>query len=170
MENTPKDTASLVVRPARPDDCATIHQFILELAAFEKMADEVVATEAGLYETLFVQKQAEVLVGEWQGAPVAVALYFYHYSTFYGRAYIYLEDLIVKAEHRHRGFGRQMFRHLAQLSVAQGSERMDWMCLNWNQNAIDFYTGIGARPMADWTVFRLEKQALRDFAQGAVCG
>ncbi|NLW78716.1 MAG: GNAT family N-acetyltransferase [Ruminococcaceae bacterium] len=165
MEKTPKFDGSLTVRAATPADCGTIHRFILELAAFEKMTDEVVATEAGLYDTLFVQKQAEVIMGECQGEVVAVALYFNHYSTFYGRAYIYLEDLIVKAEHRHRGFGREMFRHLARLSVARGSERMDWMCLDWNRNAIDFYTGIGARPLADWTVFRLEKQALRDFAQ-----
>lgn len=148
------------IRTATPADCALILGFINDLAHYEKLAHEVTATEDILRESLFVQRRAEVIVGEQDGVPVAFALYFHNFSTFLGKAGLYLEDLFVSESCRGRGYGRIMLRHLARIAVERGCERLDWWCLDWNESAVRFYKSLGAEPMSDWTVFRLCGDAL----------
>ena len=142
-----------------------ILQFIQELAAYEKLAHLVTATEEILNESLFVKKQAEVIIGEEDGEPVAFALFFHNFSTFLGKGNLYLEDLYVKAESRHKGYGRAMFCRLAHIARERGCERMDWWCLDWNESSIAFYRRMGAIPMKDWTVYQLEAEALSALAK-----
>jgi GNAT superfamily N-acetyltransferase len=139
-----------------------ILSFIRELAEYEKLLHEVVATEDGLRETLFGPKPgAEVVVAELDGAPVGFALFFHNYSTFAGRPGIYLEDLYVRPEARGSGVGRELLAHLAALAVERGCARLEWAVLDWNAPAIAFYEKLGAVPMHDWTVFRVSGEPLR---------
>ncbi len=154
----------LTIRFAREDDCALILRFIRALATYEKMADQVVATEGGLRETLFRKKQAEVIIGEFRGEPVAFALFFHNYSTFLGKAGMYLEDLFVEPSCRGLGIGKAMFAELARIAVDRGCERLDWWCLDWNERSVRFYKGMGAEAMDEWTVYRLHKAALAELA------
>lgn len=154
------------IRPACADDCALILRFICALADYEKMLDEVVATEDGLRETLFgPDAVAEVLIAEWDDQPAGFALFFPNYSTFLGRPGIYLEDLFVFTEFRGRGLGKALLTRLAALTLARKGGRLDWSVLNWNQPTIDFYHSIGAKPMDEWTQFRLQGDALLNFAR-----
>ena len=157
-------THNFTIRFATETDCPVILRFIRSLAAYEKLEDQVVATEASLRESLFCQKQAQVLIGEENGTPVAFALFFHNYSTFLGRAGLYLEDLYVEESCRGRGYGKAMLARLAAIAKARGCHRMDWWCLDWNQSSVDFYKKLGAAPMSDWTVFRLEGEALNTLA------
>jgi GNAT superfamily N-acetyltransferase len=141
-----------------------ILKFIKELAEYEELLDEVVATEEVLFDSLFVKRQAEVIIGEYKGEPVAFALFFYNFSTFLGKANLYLEDLFVLEEHRGRQFGRMMFTCLAKIAIERGCERLDWWCLDWNEPSIAFYKRLGARPMSDWTVYRIDGKNLTDLA------
>jgi len=152
------------VRPAMASDAPLILDFIRRLADYERLADQVVATEEVLRDSLFVKRQAEVLIGELDGKPVAFALFFYNFSTFLGKANLYLEDLFVEEGHRGRGLGRCMFACLASIALERGCERLDWWCLDWNEPSIAFYRRMGARPMSDWTVYRIEGSALRELA------
>lgn len=151
---------SFAIRAATESDCATILGFIRALARFEKMEDQVCATEAGLRESLFQKRQAEVLIGEEDGVPVAFALYFHNYSTFLGKAGLYLEDLYVDPSCRGKGYGGSMLRKLCEIAVSEDCDRLDWWCLDWNRDAQAFYRGMGAEPMQDWTVWRMERPAL----------
>ena len=153
------------IRGATPDDTALILSFIRMLADYEQMLDEVVATEELLQEWLFKKQKAEVIIGELDGAPVAFALFFHNFSTFLGRAGIYLEDLFVRPECRGRGFGRAMLRELARIALARGCGRLEWWCLDWNKSSIAFYKSLGAQPMADWTVYRITGDTLTTLAQ-----
>ncbi len=155
---------SLVIRQAEARDVPLILRFIRELAAYEQMLGEVVATEELLEEWLFEKKKAEVLFGEVEGAPVAFALFFHNFSTFMGRAGLYLEDLYVVPEKRGRGIGRKMLERLAQIALERGLGRLEWWCLNWNQSSVEFYKGLGAEPMSDWTVYRLAGDTLKNLA------
>lgn len=149
------------IRPARSGDTPDILRLIRALAEYEKLAHEVVATEAALRETLFgARPAAEVLLAEEQGRCVGLALFFQNYSTFLARPGIYLEDLFVEPEFRGRGIGRDLLRAVARLAVARGCGRFEWSVLDWNQSAIDFYRALGARPLDDWTVFRVSGEAL----------
>lgn len=159
---------NFTIRQATPEDSGLILEFIKALAVYEKMADEVVATEAGLRETIFEKGQAGVIIGEENGVPVAFALYFHNYSTFLGKANLYLEDLFVKESCRGRGYGKAMLQKLAAIAVQEGCGRLDWWCLNWNVSSVAFYKSLGAVPMDEWTTFRLEKDALANLAQGAL--
>ena len=154
-------TQGFSIRYANEGDCALILQFIQELAAYEKLAHEVVATEEILRRSLFEKRQAEVLIGEEQGKPVAFALYFHNFSTFLGKANLYLEDLFVKPACRGRGYGRAMLRRLSQIALERDCERLDWWCLDWNEQAVCFYQSIGAAAMDEWTVFRLQGETLK---------
>lgn len=147
-------------RFATEEDCGLILGFIQKLARYEKMNAEVVATEAGLRQSLFCEKQAEVIIGEEAGRPVAFSLFFPNYSTFLGKANLYLEDLFVEEECRGRGYGRAMFRCLGQIVRQRGYERLDWNCLNWNTGSIAFYESLGAEAQTDWVLFRLSGEAL----------
>ncbi len=148
------------IRLAEQEDAGLVLEFIRKLAAYEKLSDEVVATEAVLFDSLFVKHQAEVIIGEYRGEPVAFALFFHNFSTFLGKANIYLEDLFVDEEHRGRGLGKAMFACLAKIAVERGCGRLDWWCLDWNELSIAFYKRLGARPMSNWTVYRVDGPSL----------
>jgi len=152
------------MRYAEREDVPLILEFIKGLAAYEKMLDEVVATEEILMESIFDKNGAEVLIGEYEGKPVSFILYFFNYSTFVGRSGLYLEDLFVIPEMRKRGFGREMFSILARVAKERNCGRFEWACLDWNKPSIEFYTKMGAVPMSDWTVYRISGKALADLA------
>ncbi|MDB5754075.1 MAG: family N-acetyltransferase [Massilia sp.] len=160
-------TASFSLRPATPSDVAHIHAMIVELSVFEKLEHLVVATEALLHEGLFGQRPScEAIIGEAEGEVVSFALFFHNFSTFLTRKGLYLEDLYVKQAHRGKGFGRQMLARLAQIAVERGCGRFEWSVLDWNENAIQFYKGVGADVMPDWRICRVAGDALTDLASG----
>jgi GNAT superfamily N-acetyltransferase len=148
--------ASFTVRPATPADVPQVLAFIRALADYERLLDQVVATEEGLRAALFGPRPyAEVAIAEDAERPLGFALFFHTFSTFLGQPGIYLEDLFVVPEARGRGVGRALLRHLAGLAVARGCGRVEWAVLNWNAPAIRFYESLGARPNGEWTVYRL---------------
>ena len=156
----------LKLRFAEIKDVPLILEFIKELATYEKMSNEVVATEEMLLESLFERNMAEVIIGEYKNKPVAFALFFHNYSTFLGRPGIYLEDLYVKPEMRGKGIGKIILSFLAKLCVDRKCGRLEWSCLDWNQSSIEFYKQMGAVPMDEWTIYRvcddvLDKLALK---------
>jgi len=142
----------------------TIFNFICELALYEKLRDDVTATPEILMDSLFVKKQAEVIIAEEEGRALGFALYFHNFSTFKGKACLYLEDIFVKEEQRGRGVGKMLFKRLAQIAVERGCERFDWAVLDWNKPSIEFYKSLGAFPMDEWTVFRLTGESLNRVA------
>lgn len=147
-------------RNATKDDCALILSFIKALAEYEKMSDDVVATEELLREWIFEKQKAEVIFALEDGREVGFALFFHNFSTFVGRAGIYLEDLFVLPEYRKRGHGKALILELARIAVERKCGRMEWSCLDWNQPSIDFYLSLGAKPMNEWTTYRLSGEAL----------
>ena len=153
------------IRFATREDAGKILAFIKELAAYEKMEHEVVATEDLLCEWIFDKQKAEVIFAVEDGAEVGFALFFHNFSTFLGRAGIYLEDLYVKPEYRGRGFGKALIRRLAAIAKERGCGRLEWWCLDWNKPSIDFYLSLGAEPMNDWTVYRVTGEALAALAE-----
>ena len=153
-------------RFATEADVALILNFIRGLAAYEKMSDLVVADEALLREWIFEKKKAEVIFALEDGAEVGFALFFHNFSTFLGRAGIYLEDLFVYPEYRGRGHGKALIRELARIAVERGCGRLEWCCLDWNRPSIDFYLSLGAEPLEEWTTYRLAGDGLRSFAEG----
>lgn len=153
------------IRFADINDIQLILKFIKELADYEKMLDQVVATEEILTESLFVKKAAEVIIGEYKNKPVAFALFFHNFSTFIGRPGIYLEDLYVKPEMRGKGIGKTMLSYLAQLCIERNCGRLEWSCLDWNEPSIAFYKQMGAIPMDEWTVYRVCDDALDKLAK-----
>ena len=155
----------LSIRPATIDDVPLIRALIGELAEYERLADAAVATDADLREQLFgAHPAAEVLIGEVDGEAAGFALFFHNFSTFLGKRGLYLEDLFVRPELRGRGIGKRLMVHLARVAVERGYGRFEWSVLDWNTPAIDFYRSIGARPMDEWTVQRIDGQALRELA------
>ena len=152
------------LRLATTEDISVILEFIKELAEYENMSDQVVATPELLQDTIFVQKKAEVVIAEYQNRPVGFALFFHNYSTFLGRPGIYLEDLYVREEMRGMGLGTQLLSYLARLATERGCGRLEWACLNWNEPSIQFYQSMGAVPMDEWTVYRLQGEALQNMA------
>lgn len=155
----------LTFRKAEEQDCGLILFFIRELAAYEKMLDEVVTTEQMLSEWLFQKRSAEVIFACEDGKEVGFALFFHNYSTFVGRAGLYLEDLYVLPEYRKKGYGKALLKKLAAIAVERGYGRMEWVCLDWNQPSIDFYRSLGARPMDEWTIYRLAGESLEKLAE-----
>ena len=157
--------AEVTYRFAQEDDCALILRFIRELADYEKMLDQVIATEDLLHEWVFEKGKAEVLFVCENGREVGFALFFHNFSTFLGRAGIYLEDLYVMPEYRGRGYGKGLLQQLTRIAVERGCGRLEWWCLNWNKPSIDFYLSLGAEPMKDWTVYRIAGDTLTKLAQ-----
>lgn len=155
----------LHIRFAERNDIPLILTFIKELADYEKMLDQVQATEENLMETLFNQPKAEVIIGEINGEAAAFALFFTNYSTFLGQAGLYLEDLYLRPAFRGQGFGKQLLAYLAALAVKRNYGRFEWWCLDWNQSSIAFYQKMGAEAMEDWTVFRLTGDSLTALAR-----
>ena len=152
-------------RFAEENDVSLILYFIKELAKYEEMLDEVVATEEILKEWIFDKKKAEVIFALEDGVEVGFALFFHNFSTFLGRSGIYLEDLYVKPEFRGKGYGKALLKKLAQIAVERGCGRLEWWCLDWNKPSIDFYLSLGAEPMKDWTVYRIAGNTLTQLAE-----
>ena len=151
-------------RFATEADCALILRFIRQLAAYEKMEDQVVATEALLREWIFEKRKAEVLFVCDGEKEAGFALFFHNFSTFLGRAGIYLEDLFVLPEYRKRGYGKALLQRLARIAAERGCGRLEWSCLDWNRPSIDFYLSLGAVPMDEWTTYRLAGETLEKTA------
>ena len=155
----------LTYRFANENDCGLILEFIRALAAYEKMSDQVVATESLLREWIFEKQKAEVIFACEDGKEVGFALFFHNFSTFLGRAGIYLEDLFVLPEYRGKGYGKGLLRKLAQITEERGCGRLEWWCLDWNQPSIDLYKSLGAEPMDEWTTYRLTGEKLKEMAK-----
>lgn len=156
---------TIIFRYAERKDTALILQFIKELADYEKMLSEVVADEASLESWIFDKQKAEVIFAVVDGKEVGFALFFHNFSTFLGRAGIYLEDLYVKEEYRGKGYGKAILKKLAEIAVERGCGRLEWWCLDWNKQSIDFYLSLGAKPMSDWTVYRIAGDTLKQLAE-----
>lgn len=154
------------IRYATDSDVPLILSFIRELAVYEKLAHEVVATEAILHETMFgPHHYAEALIADDEGTAIGFALYFHNFSTFLGRPGLYLEDLYVRPAGRGKGVGKALLRRLAQIAKERGCGRLEWWVLDWNESAIAFYKSIGAEPMDEWTVYRVTGEALDRLAE-----
>ncbi len=156
---------SFIIRPARLEEAGLVLDFIRMLAAYEKCAGDVVADEATIHHSLFVERSAEVVFGEEDGMVVGFALFFHNFSTFVGRKGMYLEDLFILPEKRGLGYGKALLKYVAKLAVERNCGRMEWICLDWNESALSVYRAIGAAPLSDWTVQRLDEQALKRFAE-----
>ena len=158
--------STCTIRPAAPGDEELILSFIRALADYEHMSGQVVATPALLREWIFEKKKAEVVFAEAEGKPVGFALFFHNFSTFLGRAGLYLEDLFVLPEERGKGYGEALLRHLARTALDRGCGRLEWACLDWNRPSIDFYTKkMRALPMEEWTTYRLTGETLEAAAR-----
>lgn len=157
----------MTYRYAAACDIPLILDFVRKLAQYENMLDEVIATEDLLKEWLFEHKKAEVLFLVVDGKEIGFALFFHNFSTFLGRAGIYLEDLYILEEYRNNGYGKAMLQKLAQITVERGCGRLEWWCLDWNQPSIDFYRSMGAQAMDEWTTYRLTGETLKAAAASA---
>lgn len=155
----------MTFRFAERKDSGLILSFIKGLASYEKMLDQVVATEEHLEQWIFDKQKAEVIFACEDGREVGFALFFHNFSTFLGRAGIYLEDLFVLPEYRGRGYGKALLRKLAQIAVERECGRLEWWCLDWNKPSIDFYLSLGAKPMDEWTVYRVTGETLKKLAE-----
>lgn len=155
----------MTFRNANEEDCGLILEFIRGIAEYEKMLDQVVTTEEMLRQVLFREHRAEVIFVMEEGKEVGFALFFHNFSTFVGRAGLYLEDVFVKPDYRGKGYGKALLKRLAQIAVERGCRRFEWVCLDWNQPSIDFYRSLGAVPMDEWTIYRLAGDALQKLAE-----
>jgi len=156
---------SLNIRHARTEDAELIYQFVTELAEYENLSHEVLATEADIRQTLFgLQPRAYCYIAEWEGRPAGFALYFYNYSTFVGRNGIYLEDIYVRPEFRGKGVGKELLARIAAKAVKENCGRLEWAVLDWNQPAINFYESLSARSINGWTTYRLTGRHLKELA------
>jgi len=162
-------SASLTIRPATSADVALIVSFIRELAEYERAPEAAVATPADLLRDGFgAEPKFRVVIAEWNGQPAGFALFFYNYSTWQGRAGLFLEDLFVRPAFRGRGIGKALLLHLARIAVSEDCGRFVWNVLDWNQPAIDFYQSLGATVMKEWLIMRLDGEMLRKLAMGAI--
>ena len=155
---------NFTIRAALEYEVGDILDFINRLAAYENLQSEVVATEEMLHEWIFARGNAEVIFALEGDKKVGFALYFHNFSTFLGRSGLYLEDLFVLPEYRGKGYGKAMLKTLARIAVERGYGRMEWSCLDWNEASIAFYRSLGAVPMNEWTVYRLQGKTLEDVA------
>lgn len=153
------------LRFAKEDDVKLILNFIKELALYENLLNEVVATEEYLKHSLFTHKYAEVIIGEYENEPVGFALFFHNFSTFLGKPGLYLEDLYIKPSMRGMGLGKIFLSYLAHLAIERDCGRLEWWCLDWNHSAINFYKKLGAIPMDDWTTYRVTGKSLKELSK-----
>ena len=155
----------LTFRYAQEQDCEKILFFIRELAKYEKMEDDVVATPQLLREWIFDKQKAEVIFPMVDGQEVGYALFVHNFSTFLGRAGLYLEDLFILPQYRGKGYGKATLKELAHIAVERHCGRLEWSCLDWNKPSIDFYLSLGAKPMDEWTIYRLTGETLENMAR-----
>ena len=153
------------IRPAKETEAGLILEFIKKLAEYEKCSDEVVADEATIYNSIFVENAAEVVFAEEDGVVIGFALFFHNFSTFVGRKGLYLEDLFIIPEKRGFGYGKAILKYLANIAVERHCGRMEWICLDWNAPSLAFYRSIGAIPMNEWTVQRMHEDVVKSFAK-----
>ncbi|QTM04504.1 GNAT family N-acetyltransferase [Brachyspira hyodysenteriae] len=153
------------IRFATVEDCSLILKFIKELARYEKLEHEVTATEDILKEWIFEKKKCEVLIASENNIEIGYALFFHNFSTFLGKAGVYLEDLYINPDYRGLGYGKKLLKEVAKIAVERGCERLDWQCLDWNKPSIDFYLSLNAIRMEDWTTYRLSHDVLKSFAK-----
>ncbi len=158
------ENKNLLFRQAERKDVPLILRFIKDLAQYEKLLHEVVATEELLEEWIFAKEKAEVIFAVADGTEVGFALYFHNFSTFLGRAGIYLEDLYVSPQYRGHGYGKGLLQKLASIAVERGCGRLEWWCLDWNRSSIEFYRSLGAESMDEWTTYRIAGDTLKEFA------
>lgn len=156
---------SFTIRKAQPSDSKTIYNLIYQLAVYEKLENDVVTTPEELQKQIFENNFAEVLIGEENGIPVSFALYFFNFSTFLGKPGLYLEDLFVEPDYRGKGYGKKLLIELAKIAKEKNCGRMEWSVLDWNTPSIEFYKSLGAKPMDEWTVFRLTKDAINNLSE-----
>jgi len=152
-------------RFAQKRDAALVFRFIKDLAEYEHMSSLVVSTKEMIEEWVFDKKRAEVLFLLVEGKEAGFALFFHNFSTFLGRSGLYLEDLFISPEYRHKGYGKILLRQLATIAVQRDCGRMEWWCLDWHKSSIDFYKSLGAEPMEDWTVYRLTQEKLKKLSE-----
>ena len=156
---------NLKIRETNEKDCELILSLIKEIAEYEKMSNEVIATEETLLEYIFKNNRAEVVILELDKNPIGYALFFYNFSTFVGRSGLYLEDIFIKKEFRGRGIGKEVFKFLARKAREEGCKRMEWVCLDWNEPSINFYKSLGAIPMDEWTIYRLNEKEIKKLSE-----
>lgn len=152
-----KNNENIVIRHAKESEASLILDFIKAIAEYEKLSNQVEATEADIYHSIFVEKSANVIIALFEGVPAGFALYYYNYSTFKGKKGLYLEDIFVYKKFRKNGIGNSLFTYLIDLAKKNNCGRMEWVCLDWNQSAIDFYLSKKASPMDGWTTFRIDE-------------
>lgn len=150
----------LKIKQAQVSDVPNLLALIQELADYENLSTEAVATEDLLTYWLFEQKKAEALILKLDVTVIGFALYFHNFSTFLGKAGLYLEDLYIKPDYRHMGYGKQVFKYLTKLALERGCGRMEWSVLDWNAPSIQFYQSLGAKSMKEWTTYRLTENEL----------
>lgn len=156
---------NLKIRETSEEDCSLILSLIKEIAEYEKMSDEVIATEESLKESIFKNNRAEVVILELDEKAVGYALFFYNFSTFIGKSGLYLEDIFIKKEARGKGIGKEVFKFLVKKAREEGCKRMEWTCLNWNEPSIKFYKSLGAVPMDEWTIYRLTEKEINRLSE-----
>ncbi len=153
------------IRKAQIEDAQLLFDFILSLAEYEKLTHEVTADKAQIEKTIFSENSStHAIIGYENDTPVAIAIYFYNYSTFKGKNGLYLEDVFVLPDHRGKGYGKRMLQELASIANEKNCGRFEWAVLNWNTPAINFYESLGAKPMSEWTVYRLEENGIKKLA------
>jgi GNAT superfamily N-acetyltransferase len=150
---------------AKESDCQAILDLIYGIARYEKMTDQVTATVESLYDSLFVKQRAKVILAYENDALIGYMLYFFNYSTFTGGANIYLEDLFIYEEYRHKGYGKEMLRILAQIALENNAKRIDWVCLDWNEPSLEFYKKIAAEKLDCWVLHRLNEENIKKLAE-----
>lgn len=156
---------NLKIRETNEEDCSLILSLIKELAEYEKISDQVIATEESLKESIFSNNRAETVIIELDGKAIGYALYFYNFSTFIGKSGLYLEDIFVKKEVRGKGIGKEVFKFLVKRAKEEGCKRVEWACLDWNEPSIKFYKSLGAVPMDDWTIYRLTEKEINKLSE-----
>ena len=150
---------------AKESDCQAILDLIYGIARYEKMTEQVTATVESLYDSLFVKQRAKVILAYENDKAIGYMLYFFNYSTFTGGANIYLEDLFIYEEYRHKGYGKEMLRVLAQIALENKAQRIDWVCLDWNKPSLDFYKSINAEKLDCWVLHRLNEENIKKLAE-----
>ena len=165
MEERKTNVEGLILKPVAKEDLSVLKDLLYELAVYEHLEDIFYVTEEILEESLLVKQSAEAFLAIYEGKPVGYSIYVMNFSSFLGRAGMYLEDLYVKPEYRGHGIGLAMIKTVARIAVERGCRRFEWVCLNWNVNSIKFYKSLGAKPLDEWTTYRVTDDDLKKLAE-----